>query len=336
MRPRCSPDGGCGGRDTRAHPTWFVVAEIPHLMLREFRDRFHPLHQIRRSKVFSTKVLPRADLTVRVRMADVDWPVYVRLVRHLSHIVNSRIVEQGPKSLFAVLIDRLSPKCFWDVGANFGIYSWLFLSRVHRGTAVLLEPEPDNLILLRRTIAHSNLEVICLPVAASDESSEAVFHRDSVTGLTGALSGDTEPYVSLHYGRRSPTMTVQTTSLDDLATTQEPPDLIKIDVEGAELSVLRGARALLREREPVVLFEAQQQHRDEAIAMLSEAGYVVQSSLGPDESTYSLTDARISSAGDFIALPARFSQVWPEIRADWSKRLQQGRRTLWPVKATAR
>jgi FkbM family methyltransferase len=286
-------------------------------MLREIRDRFHPLHGVRRNKVLSTAVLPRIDVTVRMRLADVDWPVYVRLGRHQSHSVNSRVVEPGTKSLFGVLIDHLSPNCFWDVGANFGIYSWLFLSRVRNGTAILLEPEPDNLTLLRRTVTHSNLSrVTCLPIAASDQSSQAIFYRDPVTGVTGGLRSDTEPYISRHYGRSSPPMTVQTTTLDDLATKQPSPDLVKIDVEGAELSVLGGARKLLEEHQPVVLFEAQEHHRDEAVAMLSESGYFVQPSSGPDES--------ISSGVDFVAVPARFHDVWREIRQDWTDRLRQG------------
>lgn len=48
---------------------------------------------------------------------------------------------------------------------------------------------------------------------------------------------------------------VQTARLDDLVTPEQSPKVIKLDVEGAELGVLKGARRILSEDRPVVIFE---------------------------------------------------------------------------------
>ena len=56
-------------------------------------------------------------------------------------------------------------------------------------------------------------------------------------------------------GEQDTTITVKTQRLDDFLPANYCPDLIKIDVEGAELFVLEGARATLSRCKPVVIFE---------------------------------------------------------------------------------
>ncbi|MEJ7666524.1 MAG: FkbM family methyltransferase [Hymenobacter sp.] len=62
------------------------------------------------------------------------------------------------------------------------------------------------------------------------------------------------------------------------AASARPPDIIKIDVEGAELQVIRGAAALLRRAAPVVVLEYLEPKRHnaphrQAAALLAELGY---------------------------------------------------------------
>src|SRR5262249_43621063 len=56
------------------------------------------------------------------------------------------------------------------------------------------------------------------------------------------------------------------------------PDVVKIDVEGSELAVLRGARRVLAETRPLLVFEAwpQSDDRRAIFGLLSDAGYRVQ------------------------------------------------------------
>jgi FkbM family methyltransferase len=55
--------------------------------------------------------------------------------------------------------------------------------------------------------------------------------------------------------RGSATLQVSTTTLDEQSAIHGVPDVVKIDIEGAELLALRGAERLLRERKPVLLVE---------------------------------------------------------------------------------
>jgi FkbM family methyltransferase len=121
---------------------------------------------------------------------------------------------------------------FVDVGANVGFHA--VLRAQLKGPArrvVAVEPAPWTLELLRANIWRSGADVTVLPVAASDAPGRvrlalASDHR------SGARFADA---VGIE---------VETARLDDLL-----PDLVvdvlKVDVEGAEPLVLRGARALI-------------------------------------------------------------------------------------------
>jgi hypothetical protein len=62
-------------------------------------------------------------------------------------------------------------------------------------------------------------------------------------------------------------------SLDGLLDISPPPAVVKIDVEGAEVSVLRGAQRLLEQIRPRILCEVSSGNREEASSILKSAGY---------------------------------------------------------------
>jgi len=71
---------------------------------------------------------------------------------------------------------------------------------------------------------------------------------------------------------------VPTIALDDYFTTTERVALLKIDVEGAELAVLRGAERILRNDGPLLVFECENRHLlhghvGDVFAMLDDLGY---------------------------------------------------------------
>jgi FkbM family methyltransferase len=159
----------------------------------------------------------------------------------------------------------------WDVGANIGWYSWTFLSSMAQRHALLLEPDPDNLALLHRTVRRLVTRATILPLAASDHSGSARFATDPLTGATGSLvTHDT--FLARHYGREGDSLEVATTRLDDLVGCFGAPDFIKIDVEGAEHLVFAGASVLLR-AQPVIIYETTSANRDRLTALLTGLGY---------------------------------------------------------------
>jgi FkbM family methyltransferase len=151
----------------------------------------------------------------------------------------------------------------FDIGANAGYFT-LLASRLvgPEGRVVAFEPLPRALELLRRHVelnAVENVQVV--DAAVSSRDGEALFRDDSLT--MGRLTDDGDIRVRL-------------VALDGLCAAGElpVPDVLKIDVEGAELDVLEGARTLLAERHPALLVSTHGRASHEACcAFLSAAGY---------------------------------------------------------------
>ena len=128
-----------------------------------------------------------------------------------------------------------------DVGANVGAYSLLLGQWVGSSGAVFaFEPAPDAHVGLQRHIHLNALDAIVTPVraAAGARSSTARF-------VIGATAGDSRLATTTDAGAQ--TVDVPVTAIDEFCAREHlTPDFIKIDVEGAELDVLRGARDTIR------------------------------------------------------------------------------------------
>jgi len=133
-----------------------------------------------------------------------------------------------------------------DVGANSGLFACLSASRGIQ--CIALEPMPANLRILLRNIRHNGFEhlIEALPVAASDEIGVLPFFgRGQGASLVAGWGGAPD------FDR----LLVPTNTLDNLLADRLTGKrvVLKIDVEGAELRVLNGARKLLGSRPPILL-----------------------------------------------------------------------------------
>lgn len=139
-----------------------------------------------------------------------------------------------------------------DVGANVGLYGFLFHAAT-QGEVIMIEADPENARLARKTIKRSGLAVQLREVAVCDHSGTVRFHQDTISGATGSVvRGGADSFLATHGHGAPKSITVPAITLDDLGA---DADLLKIDVEGSELSVFRGAAELLKRRHPAVLFE---------------------------------------------------------------------------------
>ncbi len=122
-----------------------------------------------------------------------------------------------------------------DVGANVGLLTRLFCRRVgEKGLVFAFEPDPLTFRFLEfNTRAFKNKELA--QCAVSDNKEPALLHLNSGSGAGNSLLNKTHSIESVP---------VSCTSLDEffLRRGDPPVDVIKVDVEGAELSVLRGMR----------------------------------------------------------------------------------------------
>jgi FkbM family methyltransferase len=141
----------------------------------------------------------------------------------------------------------------FDVGANIGLMSLPLLATEPTLKVVSVEPSPHNHTALLRTATASryNQRWEIVTKALSDHEGEATFHC-AAPGL-----GAFDSLVDTGRSGETSTIRVPLTTLDSLWEQRTRPavSLIKIDVEGAELSTLRGAVGCLRMCRPVVLVE---------------------------------------------------------------------------------
>ena len=135
-----------------------------------------------------------------------------------------------------------------DVGANIGQFAYM-ISRSCPGTPVIsIEPDPVCFRELERTFARFDIRGRCLRVAASDEPGEAGLnvHGDRVNNSlleSGAAGAGPVTRVAVQLAR-----------LDDLLPDVLPAGrlLLKLDVQGYEMHVLRSAEQVLKRCDAVI------------------------------------------------------------------------------------
>lgn len=171
----------------------------------------------------------------------------------------------------------------FDLGANAGFYTLLSAKLAGpTGRVVAFEPVPRNLGYLRRHLAINGCENVTVVAAAvADRLGRARFH-DGPAHTVGALADEGEAIEGEYE--------VDVTTIDDVAGVV--PKVIKIDVEGAEAAVLRGARRVLREVRPILLLSTHSTAlREECTALLREARYAIQP-MGGDQADLIATPER--------------------------------------------
>jgi FkbM family methyltransferase len=159
----------------------------------------------------------------------------------------------------------------FDIGANVGIFSVVLGAAVGKsGHVTAFEPVSENLARLKKNLAKSDLgNVDVIPLALGAEEGRLLLHlaKDAAYHSLGVVEkgfrADGEVFVEV---RR----------LDDVWTVMGRPvvSFVKMDVEGAESDVLRGATEFLKACCPVLLIEANtKEHLDDLKGRLGGLGY---------------------------------------------------------------
>jgi FkbM family methyltransferase len=151
--------------------------------------------------------------------------------------------------LFSVLIGA-GDRCI-DVGANIGIHTVRLARLVGRdGEVTAVEPDPDLLRRLQRNVSLNDVaNVRVAQAAASDCRGDMPLYRPSPWDTNrGRASLLRHPYLT------GASASVPVVTLDDLSG-GAPVALIKIDVEGHEAAVVRGAAGIIEQYAPAIVFE---------------------------------------------------------------------------------
>ena len=140
-------------------------------------------------------------------------------------------------------IHRDVPVVF-DVGANLGLWSRRLLELKPQARVFLFEPSPE--CLKRIEGLHLNTQGI-IPAAVGDTVGKALLHFSSATDGSASLHQRGDSYFQ---DRTYQSVEVSVTTLDKVVQERgiDFVDFVKMDIEGHELSALRGAVGALRER----------------------------------------------------------------------------------------
>ncbi len=164
--------------------------------------------------------------------------------RHINSVwVASSFHEKEIKDYFC-----LKSGIFVDIGANIGKYTVIAGRKLgNRGKVVSIEPEPSNFKILERNIRLNKLNNVVSEQAAcsSKEGNINLYLRRTGTGGHSLVRKSGEKII------------VKSLKLDSILIKHKIKriSLIKIDAEGAEYEVLRGAKKTLKWK-PKIIFES--------------------------------------------------------------------------------
>jgi len=140
----------------------------------------------------------------------------------------------------------------YDVGANLGFFT-LLLGRFtgESGMVYAFEPVPKNASAIERNArlnSFDNVAVMRMALSRDEGKSELLLARHVGGAVLKSAGIPPDPAGSLM---------VSTTTVDLLVGQQKikPPNVVKIDVEGAEMDVLRGMESVLRKWRPKIVLE---------------------------------------------------------------------------------
>ncbi|MEO8766063.1 MAG: FkbM family methyltransferase [Ginsengibacter sp.] len=170
------------------------------------------------------------------------YRIYNKYLKNKFHVYDMQTIE---------IIRKLPADAVCiDIGVNEGQILNFLYKQCPKGKILAIEPIPDLIRYLRSKYDRKRVSV--QQVALSDENDDGIFYyfpkRHSLSGLRARNI----PEISGSLPRE---IIVPVRKLDDLFK-EEKLDFIKIDVEGAEFNVLKGAQNILLKFKPIIIFES--------------------------------------------------------------------------------
>lgn len=150
----------------------------------------------------------------------------------------------------------------WDVGANIGLYSRWLVTHLKAGHVYAFEPMSANLPELKYNLSLGDVtdRVTVVPWALSNADGDVEFQVDDMQSASGAVNA---VYEGKACRARSalglPPIVEQVASrtIDSILEQEElpAPNVLKIDIEGAERMLLDGGETFFRSGSPRILIE---------------------------------------------------------------------------------
>jgi FkbM family methyltransferase len=179
---------------------------------------------------------------------------------------------------------RRGPATFFDIGANVGIYTYMACAQSGIQTYAF-EPLPINVEYIRNTVARNGLtQVTVAPLALADMSGSATFYVPIDPAMPEEYNADMSSLINRfegsdrrHRGMKARQITVPVSTLDEYVLQHgiDRVDIVKLDVEEAELQVLHGASRTLERLGPDITCELlfENPHAGDIFRLLTALGY---------------------------------------------------------------
>jgi len=151
------------------------------------------------------------------------------------------------------MLSPLASDIVVDIGANIGVHTiWLSRRVGSTGLVIAVEPEKSNFFILTLNQQVNSIKnIVAIRSALSSKSAKGTLTVPRAT-LMGQASTQTASFSPKSYAA-----SLDFETLDNIIRARHLPNVsaIKIDVEGAELSVLQGARKTIERFEPRLVIE---------------------------------------------------------------------------------
>jgi FkbM family methyltransferase len=236
----------------------------------------------------------KENLSLVERMDYAPKPILLNIESRLEHDIRVRSCAKEPETIEWIEKSFKSGDVFYDIGANVGVYS-LVAAKANSGGVLVYAFEPAfiNYSQLCQNIYLNGSadSIVPLPIALSDETSiESLNYQNLIPG--GALHALGQP-TDYKGDVFAPVFKQKTLGykLDDFVRLFgiKPPNHIKIDVDGIEAAILRGAEEIFRSssiRSVLVEVEEGRSETTEVVEFLKSNGLEFRSKHSPNFGTW--------------------------------------------------
>lgn len=224
-----------------------VIRKVPASWLRFASENQHRVPQLRPVFAWGASLVKQQDAVIMHGVGE-----GLRFNAGRSH--SAFILGTHEKPIQGLLAAALKPgTVYYDIGANVGFFAVLAGRLVGKnGKIVCFEPMPDNASQIERNAKMNGFENIAVRREALSDSNTTATFLTSHEPTWGKLAS-----VGKQPGRPAGETTVEVVRLDDLIEKEElpAPQIIKMDIEGAEVGALEGARRTLEKNRPLIAME---------------------------------------------------------------------------------
>lgn len=168
-------------------------------------------------------------------------------------IINDSLRTDDYDDAWTLAIARRSHVIF-DIGSNMGQAALLMMYSDNIQNIFLVDPNPEALSIAAENFIFNNLSHLAhfIPSFVSDKADETIEFYTVGAGAAGSMYSKHAKTAATNKSH----LNVPTTTIDKLCEFYKVyPDFIKIDVEGAELMVLKGAVKTVEKQRPKILVE---------------------------------------------------------------------------------